>query len=150
MKPVTQATYAKIHGVSRSAVNQAIKSGRLKLVNGKLDAEVSLLTTRQKNPGGRKSVIDDENLGAALLRARVGKLIVDAEAGQQKLDRYRDELLRQFSALAVESFYDAFAAFKNNLVALRLNEDQLRELREIWDKCVHEWVKKMVKLDVDK
>lgn len=150
MKPVTQATYAKIHGVSRSAVNQAIKSGRLKLVNGKLDAEVSLLTTRQKNPGGRKSVIDDENLGAALLRARVDKLIVDAEASQQKLDRYRDELLRQFSMLAVEAFYDAFAGFKNDLVALRLNEDQLVELRVQWDKCVHEWVKKMVKLDVDK
>lgn len=149
MKMVSQATYARIYGVSKQAVSKAVKVGRLKLVDGKVDANIDLESSRRQTPNQKKT-IDDDNLGVELLRARVGKLMVDAEASQQKLDRYKDELLRQFSALAVEAFYDAFAGFKNDLVALRLNEDQLRELRVQWDKCVHEWVKKMVKLDVDK
>ncbi len=140
---VTQAEYARRYGVNRSSVNRALKTGRLPSCGGLVDASQDIRKNRLRVP---QQEYNDSTL-SALQKARLAKINVDTEAQQQKLDRYQNELLQQFSTMAVDTFYESFAGFKNNLIGLRLNAEQLKTLREIWDRCVKDWVQRMKKFD---
>ncbi len=106
---ITQAAYAELRGVSRQAINNLVKRGKLVLVDGKIDLAVADALLRDRvNPARSKTAA-----GAALkngadgkgersnddssrfYRARADREETEAELARLELARLRGEVLER-------------------------------------------------------
>jgi hypothetical protein len=53
MQLITQAEYARRRGVSRAAVTQAVKAGRIMLIDGRIDPDVADIQWAKNTPNSR-------------------------------------------------------------------------------------------------
>lgn len=133
-KWLTMADYAKLHKISREAVRQAVKAGRIEH-NGKTGrdcrvrgdlAESSRITVPASSPEAQNQPLAD---------AKLEKLRADIELQRQRLKENRDAIRRETAEIFIEEYVRAFAPVKAGLAALRLNAAKLAELRKLIDSC---------------
>lgn len=133
-KWLTMADYAKQHKISREAVRQAVKAGRIEH-NGKTGrdcrvrgdlAESSRITVPASSPDAQNQPLAD---------AKLEKLRADIELQRQRLKENRDAIRRETAEIFIEEYVRAFAPVKAGLAALRLNAAKLAELRKLIDSC---------------
>ena len=81
-----------------------------------------------------EDVLGDINTGISidddLKSARLDKLKVETALAQQKLEEQKQGIWTEWNAEFFECFSDAFTKFKNELVSLHLNKEQLELLSE--------------------
>lgn len=119
---ITQAEYARQHGVTRSAVNQMIRAGTIGW-NGKTGTAC------------RVWEIDSGN--ADLLRStRIEKMKTETELKRQQIETTRRETFRIAGEIYSEAIRTGCAPITAKLVNLRLKSGQLSELRKIIESCM--------------
>lgn len=149
MEWVTQSEFARKEGVSRMAVNQAIRAGRLR-TNGKtgracrINAECTLASTRTNIPASLKNVPNagEEQHPSAMTgyqEARTKKLLAEIEAANYRNKQKYNEMLRQVSEKQFELFSSAFAPVKDMLINLNLSARQYEILRSAIEKAMNDF-----------
>ena len=149
MEWMTQAEFARKEGVSRMAVNQAIRAGRLR-TNGKtgracrINAECTLASTRTNIPASLKNVPNagEEQHPSAMTgyqEARTKKLLAEIEAANYRNEQKYNEMLRQVSEKQFELYSAAFAPVKDTLINLHLNSEQYATLRSLIEKAMNDF-----------
>ncbi len=136
----TQAEYAARHGISRSAVRQAVKAGRLES-NGKSGhacrvrgalAETAKLTV-PKNPQMSEAETAEYTLRMQL--AKIAKLEADVELSRQRLLENRCRQYLEFAALIAEVYNRCFTPIRARLAEMRLTAEQLSALQSVIAEC---------------
>ena len=69
-------------------------------------------------------------------KAKIAKTKKDTEVQQQRLERRKMQLYNQWSERFFEVFADSFGRMKNCLVAMHLNEDQIKVFNQTLDNCL--------------
>ena len=114
---IPQIEYARLNGISKQAVNQKIKAGTIGW-NGK---------------HGKACRVWDisEDKSDRLAETKIEKLQLETALKRQQLDENRRSIFREVSAAYIEATKTAFAPLHAEYVKLRLNDEQLAQLREI-------------------
>ena len=135
-KWLTMAEYARRHGISREAVRQAVKAGRVEhngeagracRVRGELAEPVRAVSSPAAPTGGEDGRLAD---------VKLEKLRVEVGLQRQRLQENIRESRRRYVELLVEEYVRAFSPFKAQLAELRLTEPQLVKLRKLVDDCL--------------
>ena len=69
-------------------------------------------------------------------KAKIAKTKKDTEMQEQKLQRRKLELFNEWTQNFYQVFADSFGPLKNNLIALHLNEEQVKTFNECLDNCI--------------
>ena len=132
---LTMAEYARRNGITREAVRQAVKNGRIEhngetgracRVRGPLAEPVRAVVS--KTGGGDSNSI--------LAEAKLEKIRADVELQKQRIQSNIDEARRGYIEMILEEYIRAFSPFKARLTELRLTADQLAALQTIVDECL--------------
>lgn len=70
-------------------------------------------------------------------KAKIAKTKKDTEVQQQRLQRRKLELYNQWSERFFQLFADSFGKFKNELINLHLNQEQIASLQQSLDNCLN-------------
>ena len=132
---LTMTEYARRNGITREAVRQAVKNGRIEhngetgracRVRGPLAEPVRAVVP--KTGGGDSNSI--------LAEAKLEKIRADVELQKQRIQSNIDEARRGYIEMILEEYIRAFSPFKARLTELRLTADQLAALQSIVNECL--------------
>ena len=70
-------------------------------------------------------------------KAKIAKTKKDTAFLQQRLERRKLELYNQWSERFFQLFADSFGKFKNQLINLHLNQEQIASLQQSLDNCLN-------------
>lgn len=82
---------------------------------------------------GEVGDINSSNVENELLQARLANLAARTEVLKEKLSSHKEDLFNEWSDKVFTLFTNAFARFKNSLISLHLNEEQLSTLKRQLD-----------------
>ena len=133
---ITQAEYARVHGISREAVRQAVLNGRLES-NGKRGRDCRVRGSLAES--ARNTVPAVSTTVGDLASAKLQKLLADIELQRQKISDNVELQRRQYINLIIESYLKAFAPLKVKLSELRLSPLQLEVLHQLVDDCTRQF-----------
>lgn len=112
-------------------------------------AKQDLILSQQQNDqildelAGNVDFNSDENdpqlqeLNKQLKKARKDKIQKQTAFLQQRLERRKLELYNQWSERFFQLFADSFGKFKNELINLHLNQEQIASLQQSLDNCLN-------------
>lgn len=162
---ISVSRYAEKWGISRNNVYKAVRVGRLgsrqigKVLHVNGDTDLAEDREQEGNISGVAEPVADAGLSSdasgvdvtgdprlALQLMRIEKLRADTELQRQKIERKKEEMLLEFSGLVVEAYQESFAPFKNDLISLRLNPEQIRTLGEVLERCTGNFIRRLKNL----
>jgi hypothetical protein len=130
---VSQAEYARIRGISRVSVHEAVQAGKIVLTNGKIDV-VSANRAWAANTDSSRRPQDDKSPTLTVSRAR--KMQADAQVSEMKARQMAGELIdiadaRQLWFAAGRTIRERMLALPDAVSGeLALSADQAALLRE--------------------
>lgn len=145
----TVREYADLKKIATSCVYRKIKKHQLstKKVGKKtyVSEDLSLLDKQNEIEQQPPMTLEEEKhrISNELLKARIKKLEKETEFQEQKLDSIKQNVLIDFTDLIIIAYSDAYAKFKNDLIALRLNEQQLKTLQDLFSRCTKNFISKV-------
>ena len=107
-KWLTMADYAKLHQISREAVRQAVKAGRIEH-NGRTGRACRV---RGEISGSSKISRPNDPIEEALQAARIEKISLNTELQKLKNKEMRDALFREWSGILIDEYLRAFTPVK--------------------------------------
>ena len=137
-KWLTMADYAKLHQISREAVRQAVKAGRIEH-NGKTGRDCRVRGDLAESSRITVPASSSDTPNQPLADAKLEKLRADIELQRQRLKENRDAIRRETAEIFIEEYVRAFAPVKAGLTALRLDAASLAALRKLIDTCTAEF-----------
>lgn len=144
---LTQAEFARAHGISREAVRQAVLNGRLES-NGKSGRDCRVRGELAES--ARITIPDASSTGSStagdLAEAKLQKLLADIELQRQKISENIDLQRRSYIGMIIEEYTKAFSPLKVKLSELRLDQAQLEVLRNTIDDCTRQFISEVEKL----
>lgn len=81
---------------------------------------------------------------------RIKKLNTQIAYQKQKLEQVKHQLLSQYTQQIIVAYSAAYATFKNKLIALRLSNEQLEQLKDLFSRCTNNFITKLEKLRQEK
>ena len=117
---ITQSEYASRYGISRQAVSKAVKVGRLKRVDGKVDGNMDITTEQAK---GKQ---DNE-----LVTLRKEKLEIEKELAEMKLERAREDIRKEAIAEFISVLHRKYEHIRKGLADLSLSPVQVEALERL-------------------
>lgn len=117
---ITQSEYAVKYGISRQAVSKAVKVGRLKRVNGKVDGSIDI-TSEQAKEGK-----EDE-----LIQLRKEKLGIEKELAEMKLERTKEEIRQEAITNFIAVLHRKYDYIRKGIAELSLSPEQAKELERL-------------------
>ena len=143
---LTQAEFARAHGISREAVRQAVLNGRLES-NGKSGRDCRVRGELAES--ARITIPDASSTGSStagdLAEAKLQKLLADIELQRQKISENIDLQRRSYIGMIIEEYTKAFAPLKVKVSELRLDPVQLEVLRHTIDDCTRQFTSEVEK-----
>lgn len=139
---LTQAEFARAHGISREAVRQAVMNGRLES-NGKCGRDCRVRGELAES--ARIAAPAVSSTAGDLAEAKLQKLLADIELQRQKISENIDLQRRSYIGMIIEEYTKAFAPLKVQLSDLRLDPVQLEVLRHTIDDCTRQFVSEVEK-----
>lgn len=144
---LTQAEFARAHGISREAVRQAVLNGRLES-NGKSGRDCRVRGELAES--ARITIPDASSTGSStagdLAEAKLQKLLADIELQRQKISDNIELQRRQYIGMIISEYTKAFSPLKVKLSELRLDQAQLEVLRNTIDDCTRQFISEVEKL----
>ena len=138
-KWLTMAEYARRNGITREAVRQAVKNGRIEhngetgracRVRGPLAEPVHAVAPATSNTAA----------DTRFAEAKLEKLKADVELQRQRIAANINESRRAYVEMILEEYVQAFTPFKSRLVELRLTADQLAALGSVVEECLQSFL----------
>ena len=138
-KWLTMAEYARRNGITREAVRQAVKNGRIEhngetgracRVRGPLAEPVHAVAPATSNTAA----------DTRFAEAKLEKLKADVELQRQRIAANINESRRAYMEMLLEEYVQAFTPFKSRLVELRLTADQLAALGSVVEECLQSFL----------
>lgn len=81
---------------------------------------------------------------------RIKKLNTQIAYQKQKLQQVKHQLLAEYTEQIIVAYSAAYATFKNKLIALRLSNEQLEQLKDLFSRCTNNFITKLEKLRQEK
>ena len=129
------AEFARRNGISRPAVLQAVRDGRVES-NGKTGRDCRVrgkLAEPERGPRANRVMAGAEL--SDLSAAKLEKLKADTALQTQRLKENREAEWRQFAEAVSEEYLQAFSPLTARLTEMRLPAPKLAALRKIIDEC---------------
>ena len=149
MKYITIKEYNLKYGISKVAIYEAVKQGKL-LSRKRGNLIVVEDKSYQKNDDDtEENDISNNNrskLNTAFQIAKIQKLQADIEYQKQRIESRKEEYLIEYTEQIIEAYTDAFATLKNELINMRLNNEQIAVLQDLISRCNRNFITKLRRL----
>ena len=136
---LTMAEYARRNGITREAVRQAVKSGRIEH-NGKTGRACRVRGPLAEPVHAVAPATSNTAADTRFAEAKLEKLKADVELQRQRIAANINESRRAYVEMILEEYVQAFTPFKSRLVELRLTADQLAALGSVVEECLQSFL----------
>lgn len=136
---LTMAEYARRNGITREAVRQAVKNGRIEN-NGKTGRECRVRGPLAEPVHAVAPATSNPAADTRLAEVKLAKLKADVELQRQRIAANVNESRRAYVEMILEEYVQAFTPFKSRLVELRLTADQLSALGSVVEECLQSFL----------
>lgn len=150
MKYITTKEYKEKYNISLNSIYLAIKDGRLlarKRGNIRVVEDRNFKVDPVDETETNEAFVDKRaKLNMAMQMAKIQKLQADIEYQKQRIESRKEEYLIEYTEQIIEAYTDAFATLKNELINMRLNNEQIAVLQDLISRCNRNFITKLRRL----
>ena len=149
MSWIKVSDYAKEHNIHINTVYKQIRNRKL------LCKTIDNVKYVYDDDNNQSAITDNQTSLQKKIKntyqlTRIKKLNTQIAYQKQKLEQVKHQLLAEYTQQIIVAYSAAYATFKNKLIALRLNNEQLEQLKDLFSRCTNNFITKLQKLRQEK